>query len=216
MTLLKIRETKTSILPLGAESFSTSVKRFDKICLLYVGTFNGRKLGETIKGFARFYRDYNKNVSMEYHIVGSGNKEEEKKIKDQIKTENLNQNLFLYGRKTHNQIGKFFDMCNIGVSFVPITPYYNVQPPTKTFEYLCSGMAVIATNTYENKLVINDSNGVLTGDNSDSFYEGLIKLFNKRFNLSSQNILNNSKKYNWEKIVDSSFLPIIENVIAEE
>jgi nucleoside-diphosphate-sugar epimerase len=67
----------------------------------------------------------------------------------------------------------YFDIHNIGVSYIPMLKCFDNQPPTKTFEYLLSGMPVIATATNANKDIINDVNGVLINDNSEEVYNGL-------------------------------------------
>lgn len=40
--------------------------------------------------------------------------------------------------------------------YVPITDYYEYQPPTKTFEYVLSGLLCLATATSSNKEVITE------------------------------------------------------------
>ena len=93
-----------------------------------------------------------------------------------------------------------YEESNIGVSYVPITSYYNYQPVTKTFEYLMSGLPVIATATYENKLIINQSNGILIEDNPKSFCEGLIQMHQLLHNYDDISIKQEMKEYQWKNI----------------
>ena len=104
----------------------------------------------------------------------------------------------------------YFEESNVGISFVPCTKYYDCQPPTKTFEYLLYGLPVIATNTTENNIIINSSNGLLIKDSSASFCEAIELLISKSYNNSL--IQNDSIKYSWEKIVEIYFLPLIEKI----
>ena len=60
------------------------------------------------------------------------------------------------GRVPHHDLKKYFDEANVGVSFVPLLAHYQYQPPTKTFEYLMSGLYCIATSTIANKEIISD------------------------------------------------------------
>ena len=95
-----------------------------------------------------------------------------------------------------------------------MTPYFDCQPPTKTFEYLLSGMPVIATATYENSLVVNDGNGVLINDTADSFCEGLEKLANNRVVYNSEKILTTCKQYTWENIIHNDLKSYLIKVSA--
>ena len=95
------------------------------------------------------------------------------------------------------------------MSYIPLTQYFNFQPPTKTFEYLSSGMITIATSTAENISVINERNGILIRDNEDSLFEGLRILYNNKNNYNSFQIQDNSSQYSWENIVFNNLLPYL-------
>ncbi len=86
------------------------------------------------------------------------------------------------------------------MSYIPVKPWYDFQPATKTYEYLLSGIPVIATNTYENRQVINEKNGVLIDDNPESFAIGLEKMYNN-INCFDQNIIIRSvQDHEWQNI----------------
>lgn len=210
---LNIPSKKSKILPLGSEVFSVKNKEFNELILLYIGTFNNRKLNDTVEGFNIFYKEYRDELSMEYHIIGDGRPDEEMIIKNNIANNNLSKVVHLHGRMSHAKSRRYFNHCNIGVSYVPINNYYNVQPPTKTYEYLCSGLVVLATRTIENEKVINLENGILINDSAFGFYKGLIDIKNNLKLYSSDQIRNQSKKYNWEYIVKHHFIPIINAIL---
>ena len=151
--------------------------------LLYLGTLNGRNIDESVRGFSSFISEFGEKIHLIYHIIGHGSKSETEKLCQVINECNLSDHVIMHGYKTHSEIKYYFDNCNVGVSFVPVTPYYNVQPPTKTFEYLCSGLVVIATNTIENSKVINTENGTLIEDTSKGFHQGLKTIYNNRLYL---------------------------------
>ena len=108
----------------------------------------------------------------------------------------------ILGIVPHDRLQEHFDTHNIGVSYIPMTDYYDVQPPTKTFEYLVSGLAVIGTATSENRLVINDSNGILTDDSPEGFYNGLVELADRLQTYDSILIRQNAQQFGWKKITD--------------
>lgn len=199
--LLHIPNRKAYILPLGANILSTTQKEFILPNLFYVGTLNNRQIEKTIEGVAVFLKNNSayKN-KLTYHIVGDGYKNEVELLKNCIENNQLTANIKLHGRKAHHEIQPLFDTCNVGISFIPITDYYNHQPPTKTFEYVLSGMLCLATKTTENKKYINENNGVLCDDNANSFANALEDILKKFPNANSQKIQQSLVEHTWENI----------------
>ena len=199
---LTLNKTKTEILPLGADFLSFKDKNMQDLKLFYVGTFNNRNISDTIKGL-RHFMDSNPDVALTYDIVGYGNKHEEDLITESIVKNNLTNVVSFHGRKNNEECKNLFEKCNVGVSYVPINDYYDCQPPTKTFEYLMSGMLCVATNTRENSRIINPKNGVLCSDNPIDFSQALLEVYNKRFDFSYESLLQNYKEYSWQKIAQN-------------
>jgi glycosyltransferase involved in cell wall biosynthesis len=199
---------KTTILPLGATKYVTKRKSFDTLKLLYVGNLNNRNIDITIIGFHNFINLY-KISNITYTIIGFGNTVQVKYLNKLIDDLKLHDFVFFLGELRGDNIIKYYENNNIGISFVPITKYFNFQPPTKTYEYLLNGMPVIATNTYENSLVINELNGVLINDNIESFTEGLNYIYKNRFNYNHESILAASEKFSWNNIINNNFKKIL-------
>lgn len=194
-------EKKTTILPLGADRLSTETKTFESLKLLYVGTLVQRNIDLSLLGFAEFYNEFKNKIDVYYTIIGGGAHGEENKLREVVESKKLSAVVSICGRIPHDQLKPYFDSHNVGVSFVPMTDYFDVQPVTKTFEYLLSGMPVIATATSENRLVVNDDNGVLVHDSADSFYQGLKLLHARDSFYKSNKISSEVSKYRWEPIV---------------
>jgi glycosyltransferase involved in cell wall biosynthesis len=210
--LLKLPPQKTSIVPLGANVLDATIKQFDKMHLLYIGTLHKRQIEKTIEGFARFYAKYSGKISLRYDIIGFSHMEDDvDKIKSAVSKNNLNDIVKFHGRKNHQQLKEYIQNATIGVCFVPQTPYYDVQPPTKIFEYALSGLITVATDTAENRRFIKDVNGVICKDNSDSFYEALEIVYANRGKYDDSKIRHSLSEYNWEKIVNNILLPILRN-----
>ena len=108
-------------------------------------------------------------------------------------------------------IKRFFDISNIGISFIPVTSYFNFQPPTKTFEYIMSGLFCIGTDTYANKEIIIFSNGIISKDNSKSFANAIIEAYNNRGNMNSDIIKNSLEEYSWASIININLKSLIKN-----
>lgn len=195
------------LLPLGSESLSETKKKFDKMRLFYIGTFNNRDMPTFIRGLAMFQQQTGTELS--FDIVGGGSNEEVNALKEAIVSTNV-KGVILHGYLTHDEAVPFFDKCNIGVCYVPVTEYYQHQPPTKLYEYLLSGMATIATNTISNLEVMRDNNGVTVSDDEKSVCEGLKKLGSMMNKFNSETIINQSQSYHWRNIVKNSLLKLTE------
>ncbi len=203
---------KAHILPIGADVISSAEKQFDKLRLLYVGTFFTRNIDVTIHGFKRFYEEFKNRIPISYTIIGTGPGNEEQALKDLVARYGLKKIIRVTGVIPHTELKTWFDTANIGVSYVPLTDYHDCQPITKTFEYLRSGMPVIATNTSEQRKAINRGNGVLVGETAEEFYSGLKTIFDNRTSFDSKEIRTSSMGYSWEKIVQGNLKVYLENL----
>lgn len=203
-----VNRKKSSILPLGADPISMVKKSYDTLSLLYIGTLSGRDIYKTIEGISIFTRLY-PNISLKYDIVGEGFQNESGRLKKMVNGLGLNEIVFIHGHLLHTEIKHFFDNCNFGVSFIPITDYYQFQPALKTFEYLMSGLFTIATSTKSNMEVISEVNGVLIRDTAESFAEALVYCYNKLSKLDDESIRNSIIKYQWSNIVHQYLTPVL-------
>lgn len=198
---LKISK-KAHILPLGSESISKSHKQYDALRLLYVGTLHARDIDTSLIAFSKFYHDNKNMIAMEYTIIGDGPEGEVEQLRDIVKNNLLSDVVRIEGSIPFTELKPYFDTHNVGISFVPLTDYFDFQPVTKTFDYLLSGLSVIATATSENKKVITELNGVLIDDTQDDFYKGLEVIWKNRELFDSEQIVSMSVQYNWSDIVN--------------
>lgn len=198
---------KTAILPLGADVISVEKKNFETFHLLYVGAILHRNIFQTIEGFSLFKEKY-QLVNIQYTIIGFGNESDIELLNQYIKRFKLEESVFYLGRKKVTELTSFFNQCNIGISYIPLKPYYQHQPATKTFEYALSGLYTIATNTYENQQVIDDSNGVLCNDNPEAFAQALGKAYENRLKINEQQVRDSLKHYHWKAIVERDLVPL--------
>ena len=204
-------KNKAKILPLGAIEINKENKNFDKIRLLYVGTFSNRRIFETIIGLGKFVKATGNDIH--YTIVGFGSNDEEQDIMDAIVNNNLNNNVEFVGRVPVNELKYFFQKHNVGIAYVPKKKYFNYQPPTKVFEYGLSGMPIIATKTHANSEVINSNNGILCEDTAEGFCLALKALEKNIHNYSSGDIRKSFENYHWEKIIKEKLLIHLQEVI---
>lgn len=202
------------LLPLGADIISDNRKTFTELRLLYVGTLYNRNIEQSIHGLSIFYRQYKDKIKIRYTIVGSGPGAEQEQLQKIVDQEKLNDVVTIVGQVPHDQIKPYFDTHNIGVSYIPMTDYYDVQPPLKTYEYLLSGMPVIATATQENMAVIRYSNGISVTDTPEGFAKGLAKFYENRNRYDSDKIRNHALSHTWCNII-SEFNSYLNSIINE-
>ncbi len=209
---LRLNRKKAFVLPLGADrvvgELSQSERR--RMDVLYIGTLDYRNIHETIEGFKEFYVHHKNEIPCRYTIIGYANKKiYEEKMYNAIRTCGLSDIVNYVGRKKYEELGPFLESHNIGVSYVPITEYFQHQPPTKTYEYVQNGLVCIATDTFENRKVINESNGILINEGAMEFYKGLEHIYRNLDNYNSRQISESAAKYSWKNIVDNILKPYI-------
>jgi len=183
----KLGFKKYHFLPLGGERFCDNNKTFEQIHLLYVGTLENRNLLTFIRGLHHFLQSRDTSFpSLSFTIIGDGPGNERRELDEYIRLNSLNDTIETTGYIHNDQLNTYFEKANIGVSYVPITPYYTHQPPTKTYEYLLSGLPVLATATIENAKIIDDSCGVLIQDNEEDIERGLFSMVKQLKNFNSE------------------------------
>lgn len=207
---LRILSTKTLILPLGAEIYYNGEHNYNSLNLLYIGTLDGREIHKTILGLSIYLIKFpEKKTITTYTIIGYGSENELIRINNVIAETNLNEIVKYVGRKKYSELTPYLEKANIGVSFIPITDFYNFQPPTKTYEYILNGLFTIATETYENKQIINSLNGILCKDNAISFYESIEFYYSNRKKISSVTIQNTLIDFEWSKLIETKLKPFL-------
>ncbi len=213
--LLNIPAIKTTIIPLGADLNNKIDKNFNKIKLFYIGDLSDRRIDKTVVGLSEFVRTNHNKIDISYDIVGFGTTEKVELLNEVIKQNSLQEIVKFHGRKSHFEVDNFFKECNVGVVFVPMTPWFDCQPATKLYECALAGMAIIATDTKENRREINQNTGVIINDNAHAFYVGLKYLVDNRSNYSSTKISSQFEKSTWKEIVNEQLTPYINNILQK-
>lgn len=199
---LKLSTNKTIFLPLGADELSKNAKDYSSsMKFLYIGTFNNRNIEVMLGGFKIFYLKYKNKINISLDIIGYGNNENE--IIKIISSDIFDHNIQFHGRLTHLECKYLFEKCNYGISFVPQTSYFDNQPPTKTYEYILSGLACLATKTSSNIQLISENNGVLCEDKENSFADALEEAYRKRHEYTTDKIKKTLSNYTWKYIVEN-------------
>lgn len=202
------------LVPIGSSPLGYSKKVFDQLSLLYVGTFHLRNLSIFIDALSFVYKNTDFDFD-KFTIIGFGSEDEINLINYTIEKSNLTNKIFFLGEIRPPEIYNYFKEHNVGVSFVPNNVFFYNQPPTKTYEYLMSGMAVMATPNSLNHILLDKSNGVIFEDTVEGCVWGLKKLYNSLSLYNSDSIVDNPNLYTWKKVVDLFFIPSVEKIINE-
>lgn len=213
--LLRIPAYKTTIIPLGAETRNINDKTFLNLNLFYIGTLQLRNIDETVEGLALFNKN-NPGIILTYDIVGTGKNKDVLRLQQTIIENDLQDIVIYHGQKNHDEISDIWEHANVGIVYLPITPYYDCQPTTKLYECLLAGMPVIATNTFSNRIEIQEFSGVICNDNKNSFSDALTEIYAKRHTFDSTRIKNYYAESTWQSIVCTKLSPLFDKVTRHE
>jgi glycosyltransferase involved in cell wall biosynthesis len=197
-----------SVVPLGGPKFDFHEKSSCEMRVLYVGTLKHRNILSTVKAFHEFLLR-RPMMPARFDIIGRGDDAQKVTINEYINKNTLNEKVIFHGEVNFPEVTAFYLDSNVGLSYVPITEYYDSQPPTKTFEYLLAGMFVIATDTSENRKVIKSNNGCLTGDSIVDILGGFLAAADRISNVDFLAIYSESQKHSWDEIVQNYLMPVV-------
>jgi glycosyltransferase involved in cell wall biosynthesis len=203
------------VLPLGGECLVKSKISFNHLNLIYIGTLSNRNIMNLVVGFKIFIQNFTLNRSSSLTIIGDGSNNELQIINQYIDDNALNDLVFTTGYVQNDNLGSYLEKASCGVSYVPITPYFQNQPPTKTYEYLLSGLPVLATNTRANAKIVHQSNGVLIQDNVEAISKGILEISEKLDSYDSRQIKEEMENSLWKNIVNKILYPYLVNIIQE-
>jgi glycosyltransferase involved in cell wall biosynthesis len=119
----------------------------------YISEYNG--LDIAIDAIVRVREEIPELV---FHVYGSGNYLE--KVKEQISNLNLRDIVKIHGAVPIECIARAIQSINVGIISNKLTPFTNLNFPTRIFEYLIMGKPVIAPRT----------KGILDYFNEDSLF----------------------------------------------
>ncbi len=179
-----------------------------RIDLMFAGNVGVAQSVETIIKTANLTKDL-KEVC--YHIVGDGSEIEKcKKLARELKINNL----FFYGRKTVEEMPKFYSMADAMLLTMQKDKVLSMTIPGKLQSYMAAGKPVIASIDGEANRLITESKTGLTANAED--YEGLSKII-RRFvkDKNKDKYALNSEKYYENHFTKERFFNKLENTLNE-
>ncbi len=200
-----VKENKISIVPNTPELnkitiFQKKYEKGDVIKLLYVGRITRlRGIDNAIRGLNIYYSKYNTDKKIQFNIVGDG--PHLNKIKELTKELGLENCVHFPGWCKGEDLQKYLIQSDIGILTHRDCPHWNTTIPNKLFDYMSSGLPVIATNVKPVKRIVEKVKCGMIFDDKD--YNGFALSLNKLLDSDIERMRENGIKaikevYNWE------------------
>jgi glycosyltransferase involved in cell wall biosynthesis len=182
-------------------NFSTEIIDFCKLynwdksskILLYQGVLNhGRGLELLIETIAI--------LPKEYKLIILGNGPLLNSLIAKKENYNLNESIEFINMVKLSELPKFTRGATLGVNLLEaFNLSKKLASPNKLFEYIHAGIPVIASDTIENKIVINQFNiGIVTSNDTFSIKQKILSISDYDHKRYKENTVSAAKHYNWE------------------
>lgn len=182
------------------------------IVLVYSGSLNPQRKIENL--VYAFWKASKVVRNLQLILLGTGG--DLNRLRSLVEELAISDKVLFLGYVNYPQMPKFLSAADIAVSYVPLVPAFERQPPQKTIEYLACSLPVIATETWGNRqFIVHERNGLLTKDDSNSLSEAIIRLsrdMHLRENLSQRARLS-VKDYDWKTIFNRRILPAYQKIL---
>ncbi len=215
MRLFKVPSGKAHVTGVGIEAIEYRDRVFESLDLVYLGALSNRYVHESVEGFTRFYKANRGKIPMSYKIIGGGVAEAVKLVQDSIAAAGPEVPVQYLGRLDDEALSGVFRASNVGVVYNRVTSYYTNNISTKLYEYLLSGLPVIAVKNNSLLGVVNSANGVLIEDNPLGFEQGLQTLLANLATYNSRAISQSGAACSVKTIVQGKMVPAFLAIISE-
>lgn len=204
----KIGHPKSFVVELGSRAFDYEPKTTDTIDFLYVGTLFNRNILDSVKAFQIACK---KNKKICYTIIGNGCDNEAKKIIKYIDENSLDSSIKFLDGIYPPEVDSYFKSANFGISYVPQSDYFDLQPVTKVYEYCAAGLFVLATNTTAQRNMLIDDIGICVDCDIDLFADKISYLANKADEFDYLSIHRYGANFLNKTIVRNKLLPVLDS-----
>lgn len=215
MQVFNVPPAKAYVTGVGIEAIEYQDRVFESLDLVYLGALSNRYVHESVEGFARFYQSNQGRIPMSYKIIGGGVPEAVQKVKASIAAAGPEVPVQYLGRLDDADLISVFRTSNIGVVYNRVTPYYTNNTSTKLYEYLLSGLPVIAVKNNSLLGVVTPANGVLIEDSPAGFEQGLRTILANLGSFNSQAIAQSGEERSIKTVVRDKMVPAFLKILSE-
>ena len=181
------------------EDIFTRKNKGNKVKIVYSG--NLQRFGKTrgVKEIIRYFQESEHVNNSELHIFGGPTE-----IATSLKKDFKHENIFIHGHTTRSELSEVLSEAHIGIlSNIESTHAQRHTSPVKYYEYLGSGMNVVATNSLAHKeLPIQNSIFYFDLDEKISFTKALNDAIENIDNSKSPDVHQLTLKYRMNRVID--------------
>lgn len=183
--------------------------KHDELLIVFVGTLAPKY---SIDKMLLFFKKLKEHINESKFLVIS--RDHTLLNKHIEKYKNLNKDIIL---KTldNNEVSQYLNACDLGLAIIKNTFSMQAVAPIKMGEYLMSGVPVIATSGIGDTFMIDNNNGFLLENITDTEIENSIKWFlSKKDKLRNDNkniALKGKKYFSFENSI-SQYLTVLEKI----
>jgi glycosyltransferase involved in cell wall biosynthesis len=184
----------------------------DHRVLLHTGAVNPRRrLSVLVRAFAIVKHQFPRTWLM---FVGRGSDVDH--LQALSRQLDVADGVIFTGYVDYQDVPRYVNAADIGMAYVPITPEYDPQPPTKTLEYLACGLPVVATDTAGNRRYITHGwNGLLCKDSAEDLAKAMITvLSNAQIRKTiSRNARESVASETWQALAENKLIPLYRKLL---
>ena len=181
--------------------------------LICVGTLENRNMDVVIRGLALFNEKHIGN-RVRLKLFGDDRNPTGAYLRDLSSSLSLDDCIDFLGWVSQIEITEDVKNVLAGIVQVPENEIYDGQPSTKLFEYWSFGIPVLASRNRESQRYLNDQLGVVYEQTPEGFSVSLGVLMRTRETFQKETILENVKKYSWEKVYQKDLSPALNRVLS--
>jgi glycosyltransferase involved in cell wall biosynthesis len=222
-TFRLVKPSTITFLPLGVDVDKFSPRESSAIraqygleddhrVLLHTGAIDPRRrLSALVRALATVRRQFPRTRLM---FVGKGSDVDH--LHTLSRQLDVADGVIFTGYVDYQDMPRYVNAADVGMAYVPITPEYGPQPPTKTLEYLACGLPGVATDTTGNrKYITADWNGLLVHDDAPAVANGVMRVLSdpdlaRRLR---RNAPGSVSECTWEALVRDRLHPFYHNLV---
>jgi len=177
----------------------------EEMLLIYTGSVQPKRtLHRMLAGFQQANRSLG---NLHLLVVGDGS--DLPRLRSLADSMGIGGRVHFSGYVPYARMPEYMQAADIGLCYVPMTPWFDKAPVLKTLESLASGLPTIATATEGNREYIrHGQNGWLVDDSPDSIADGICTLCQRDdLRLAFRNGRESIRAYDWKRIVRDIALP---------
>ncbi len=115
----------------------------------------------------------------------------------------------MVGKVEYTEIPKRLAHYDIGLSYIPCTPWFNNQPPLKTLEYMSVGLITVATKTAAHTEIWDKlPTELLTDDSVEGYSMGIQYAIDNVEIVDRESLRKVASLYSWNNLVKNKIIPL--------